>query len=174
MPSMVASPSRCSSAGTNTTEARKWRAMSAGSTELVSSEASTTSVRSASWNLTIAPTAWASSTARRTSSITGTFLSTVRPLSTSSEAAIIFSAAFLAPCTKTVPCSGWPPRTRYRVSGRVVIVLVLLSVERAASLSWPADCIPVASGQPDGRPPDSRQPDSGVVQYSTALEPPRP
>ena len=48
---MVASPSRCSSAGTNSTEARNRRAISAGSTELVSSEASTTSVRSASWNL---------------------------------------------------------------------------------------------------------------------------
>ncbi len=103
MPSMVASPSRCSSAGTNSTEARNRRAISAGRTELVSSEASTTRVRSASWNLTTAPTAWASSTARRTSSMTGTFRRTVRPFSASSDAAIIFSAAFLAPCTKTVP-----------------------------------------------------------------------
>ncbi len=112
MPSMVASPIRCSRAGTNSTEARNRRAISAGSTELVSSDASTTSVCSASWNLTTAPSACASSTARRTSSIGGTFLSTVRPLAASSEAAIIFRAAFLAPCTKTVPCSVFPPRTR--------------------------------------------------------------
>ena len=62
--------------------------------------------------LTTAPTASASSTARRTSSIGGTSPSTVWPLAVSNDAAIIFSAAFFAPCTKTVPCSGAPPRTR--------------------------------------------------------------
>ena len=41
-----------------------------------------------------------------------TFRSTVRPSDASSEAAIILSAAFLAPCTNTVPRSGTPPRTR--------------------------------------------------------------
>ena len=112
MPSMTASPNRCSSAGTNSTEPRKRRAISAGSTGEVSVEASTTRVRSASWNSTWAPMAWASSTARRTSSIGGTFRSTVRPLSASRAAAIIFRAAFLAPWMKTVPCSGAPPRTR--------------------------------------------------------------
>jgi len=44
--------------------------------------------------------------------IAGTLRSTVCPLPVSSDAAIIFSAAFFAPCTKTVPCSGAPPRTR--------------------------------------------------------------
>ena len=109
---MTASPNRCSRAGTNSTEPRNRRAISAGSTGEVSVDASTTRVRSASWNSTRAPIAWASSTARRTSSIGGTFRSTVRPLSVSSDAAIIFSAAFLAPWMKTVPCSGVPPRTR--------------------------------------------------------------
>ena len=97
MPSMTASPNRCSRAGTNSTELRNRRAISAGRTGLVSREASTTSVRSGSWNSTSAPTAWASSTARRTSSIGGTLRSTVRPLAASSDAAIIFSAAFFAP-----------------------------------------------------------------------------
>ena len=50
--------------------------------------------------------------ARRTSSIGGTFRSTVLPSDASSEAAIILSTAFLAPCTKTVPRSGSPPLTR--------------------------------------------------------------
>ena len=112
MPSMTASPNLCSSAGTNSTELRNLRAISAGRTGLVSRDASTTSVRSGSWNSTRAPTAWASSTARRTSSMGGTLRSTVWPLPVSSDAAIIFSAAFFAPCTKTVPCSGAPPRTR--------------------------------------------------------------
>ena len=97
MPSMTASPNRCSRAGTNSTELRNRRAISAGRTGLVSSEASTTSVRSDSWNSIRAPTAWASSTARRTSSMAGTLRSTVRPFAASSEAAIIFSAAFFAP-----------------------------------------------------------------------------
>ena len=112
MPSITASPNRCSRAGTNSTELRNRRAISAGSTGLVRLDASTTSVRSVSWNSTTAPTASASSTARRTSSIGGTFRSTVWPLPVSRDAAIIFSAAFFAPCTKTVPCSGAPPRTR--------------------------------------------------------------
>ncbi len=112
MPSMTASPSRCSSAGTNSTEPRNLRAISAGSTGVVSRDASTTRMRSASWNSTRAPTAWASSTARRMSSMTGTLRSTVRPLGAISDAAIILSAAFLAPWTKTVPSSGFPPRTR--------------------------------------------------------------
>ena len=64
MPSMTASPKRCSSAGTKSTEPRKRRAISAGSTGEFSVEASTTSVRSVSWNSTRAPIAWASSTAR--------------------------------------------------------------------------------------------------------------
>ena len=112
MPSMTASPSLCSRAGTNSTDPRNLRAISAGSTGLVSRDASTTRMRSASWNSTRAPIAWASSTARRTSSMTGTFRSTVRPLAASSEAAIILSAAFFAPWTKTVPSSRLPPRTR--------------------------------------------------------------
>src|SRR6266516_1657811 len=102
MPSMTASPSRCSRAGTKTTEPRKRRAISAGSTGLVRVDASTTRVRSASWNFTTAPTACASSTALRTSSMGGTFRRTVRPSDARSDAAIILSAAFLAPCTKTV------------------------------------------------------------------------
>ena len=112
MPSMTASPNRCSSAGTNSTEARDRRAISAGSTGDVSREASTTRVRSGSWNSTRAPTACASSMARRTSSMGGTFRSTVRPFGVSSDAAIILSAAFLAPWMKTVPCRVVPPRTR--------------------------------------------------------------
>ena len=97
MPSMTASPSRWSRAGTNSTVPRNRLAIAAGSTGLVSREASMTRVRSDSWNSTVAPTAWASSTARRTSSITGTLRSTVRPSVASSAAPIMGSTAFFAP-----------------------------------------------------------------------------